>query len=348
MNLLSGDFSSSAKKPAPAKKMPQFQKPLFILSDTNLDKNKIVNLIKNKKCSVYTEFLSGLLNHNDLKDFQINHLESELKNLFLQKQFDAIIRIGSVPTLRLWRDLESELKHIPVINVDSKSFSGLSRKENIYYLDFESLEIDTQFPVNQKYEYLLELKTDLFKKYSSSEPALLHELTKMVESGDPVYVGNSLPIREIDFVCDKPLTNTYANRGANGIDGQLSTYLGWTVGSKNSWAITGDLTLLYDLAAFGLVADQPESIKNVVVINNNGGQIFNKIFKNEDLLNSQNVKIKHLAEFWNWDYVLIQKSSDLTHLKDKTFKNRIIEIQVDNLQTESFWQDWYSECKKNN
>ncbi len=342
------NFIDAQTKPVPAQKMPQFKKPLFILSDTSIDQKKLVSLITNKKCYVYAEFLSGLLNHADLKDLQINHLESELKHLFFQKQFDAVIRVGTVPTLRLWRDLESELKHIPVINIDSKSFSGLSRKENVYDLDFESLEIDTQFPVIQKYEHLLKLKSDLFKKYPCSEPTLLNELTQYIESTDAVYVGNSLPIREIDFVCDKPLTNTYANRGANGIDGQLSTYLGWTKKSKNSWAIIGDLTLLYDLAAFGLAADQPESMKNIVVINNNGGQIFNKIFKNEILLNSQNVKIKHLAEFWNWDYNLICQKSDFVEIKTKPSKNRIIEIQVDNQQTQFFWQDWNSECKKNN
>ncbi len=349
------NFIDVPTKPLPAQKIPQFQKPLFIVSDTSIDKNKIIKLIKDKKCYVYAEFLSSLLNHADLKDLQINHLESELKHLFLKNQFDAIIRIGSVPTLRLWRDMEKELNHIPVINIDNRQFSGLARTENVFNLDFnsfteyfESLEIDTQFPVIQKFEHLLEMKSELFKKFPSSEPALLHELTKVIESSDPVYVGNSLPIREIDFVCDKPLTNTYANRGANGIDGQLSTYLGWTKKSKNSWAIIGDLTLLYDLAAFGLAADQPESMKNIVVINNNGGQIFNKIFKNEVLLNSQNIKIKHLAEFWNWDYKLIQQKSDFAELKSKPSKNRIIEILVDNVQTEIFWQDWDSECKKNN
>ncbi len=349
------NFVEADSKSVPDQKTPQFQKPLFVLSDTSLDKNKIINLIKNKKCSVYAEFLSGLLNHPELKDFQVNHLESELKNLFLQKQFDAVVRIGSVPTVRLWRDLEKELSHIPVINIDNRQFSSLARTKDIFNLDFnslveyfESLEIDTQLPVIQKYEHLLKLKTELFKKFSSSEPALLHCLTECIEIDEPVYVGNSLPIREIDFVCDKPLTNTYANRGANGIDGQLSTYLGWTKKSKNSWAIVGDLTLLYDLAAFGLAADQSDSIKNIVVINNSGGQIFNKIFKNEVLLNSQNVKIKHLADFWNWDYNLIQQKSDLMDIKTKPSKNRIIEIQVENQQTQSFWQDWDKACKKSN
>lgn len=341
------NFIDVAAKVVPKQKMPQFQKPLIILSETHLDKNKITKLIKDKKCSVYAEFLSGLLNHPDLKELQINHLESELKQLFFKNQFDAVIRIGSVPTLRLWRDLEKDLGHILVINVDSKSFSGLARTENVFDLDFESLEVDTQFPVIQKFKHLLEKKSELFNEFPKSEPALLHELTKVIESTDPVYVGNSLPIREIDFVCDKQLINTYANRGANGIDGQLSTYLGWTKKSKKSWAIVGDLTLLYDLASFGLADDQPDSIKNIVVINNNGGQIFNKIFKNEVLLNSQKIKIKHLAEFWNWDYKLVQQKSDLADLKNEASKNRIIEIQVDNLQTQSFWQDWDSECNKN-
>ena len=41
----------------------------------------------------------------------------------------------------------------------------------------------------------------------------------------------------------------FANRGANGIDGALSSYLGVSRDAKEAWGIFGDLTVLYDLNA---------------------------------------------------------------------------------------------------
>ena len=91
----------------------------------------------------------------------------------------------------------------------------------------------------------------------------------------PVSVANSMPIRDVEFVWpgnDRGLRVLF-NRGANGIDGTLSTALGVAHDGLASVLLTGDLAFLHDsnglLAAKGL-----KGSLTVVLINNRGGGIF--------------------------------------------------------------------------
>ncbi len=84
----------------------------------------------------------------------------------------------------------------------------------------------------------------------TSEPGIIHGLSKRIESGSQVFVGNSLPIREWDFAAtfEPRGLEVFASRGLNGIDGQISAFLGMCLDDRPNWAILGDLTALYDLA----------------------------------------------------------------------------------------------------
>jgi 2-succinyl-5-enolpyruvyl-6-hydroxy-3-cyclohexene-1-carboxylate synthase len=64
-----------------------------------------------------------------------------------------------------------------------------------------------------------------------------------------------------------------SNRGANGIDGLVSTSAGLATGSgARTWAVLGDLALLHDLG--GLAAVRGASDLRLIVIDNSGGGIF--------------------------------------------------------------------------
>jgi hypothetical protein len=90
----------------------------------------------------------------------------------------------------------------------------------------------------------------LLEIYPDSEPALLRTLSHYASIGSGLFLGNSMPIREWNLFAQwlRPVPSVRANRGVNGIDGQVSTWLGWSAEVSDAWAIIGDLTALYDLA----------------------------------------------------------------------------------------------------
>ena len=100
---------------------------------------------------------------------------------------------------------------------------------------------------------------------------------RLPETGQ-VFIGSSMPIRAADsfWPLARPQQRFFANRGASGIDGLVSTGLGVATGRDPSPTVLllGDLSLYHDMN--GLWALQRHGIKaTIVVCDNNGGGIFN-------------------------------------------------------------------------
>jgi 2-succinyl-5-enolpyruvyl-6-hydroxy-3-cyclohexene-1-carboxylate synthase len=94
-----------------------------------------------------------------------------------------------------------------------------------------------------------------------------------VAADTPLFIGNSLAIRQLDSYsgsADKSL-HFYGNRGASGIDGNISTALGIAAVHGRVVALLGDLTTQHDLGGLALAAGR-EAI--IVTVNNGGGGIF--------------------------------------------------------------------------
>ena len=92
-----------------------------------------------------------------------------------------------------------------------------------------------------------------------------------------VFAGNSMPVRYIDAF-DRPDTRPialYGNRGASGIDGNVSTALGLAAATgRPVVAFLGDITFYHDMN--GLLAARQHGLTDItfVVTNNDGGGIF--------------------------------------------------------------------------
>ncbi len=108
------------------------------------------------------------------------------------------------------------------------------------------------------------------------EGNVLARLAAQLPAGAALHVGNSLPIRALDtFVpgSARPLLCA-CNRGANGIDGVVSSALGAAaVETRPTALVIGDLSFLHDLGALQIAARHRLSLL-IVVINNDGGGIF--------------------------------------------------------------------------
>ncbi|MDR7000454.1 2-succinyl-5-enolpyruvyl-6-hydroxy-3-cyclohexene-1-carboxylic-acid synthase [Neobacillus niacini] len=115
-----------------------------------------------------------------------------------------------------------------------------------------------------------------------SEAKVFAQLAEMLPEGATLFVGNSMPIRDLDsfFLNNDKSISIMANRGANGIDGTVSTALGAALYSKPLYLVLGDLTFFHDLN--GLLAAKLHEIDiQILVINNNGGGIFSFLPQSE-------------------------------------------------------------------
>lgn len=368
--LIDGDFAQTTKKFVEVNKIasyqPQafdaeygeqalaFKNPLVLLSQLCSDeKTQVKAALKKYQVYHYAETLSGLLGDPELVHLQINNCEA-LFGAFLEKQiFTSVLRIGGVPTLRLWRDLEKKFAHIPVLSVSELPFSGLAR--NSLQAGFSVVDPLLNAVAYRKIDFAalneqLQLKkVTALTEHKNSEQNFIFQLSELLKF-HPVYIGNSLPIREWDLFSQGAFPESYGNRGANGIDGQLSTYLSWSNQFDMSWAIVGDLTAMYDLAALGLNReDSKASRKGIIIINNRGGQIFKKVFNHEKFLNPHEVQFKGWAEMFGWNYLQVVDVVDLSSVQDiiskKEMKNFVIEIQTDQTQSNAVWKFMDELCK---
>jgi 2-succinyl-5-enolpyruvyl-6-hydroxy-3-cyclohexene-1-carboxylate synthase len=109
-----------------------------------------------------------------------------------------------------------------------------------------------------------------------SEPALHLALGRAHRDGDLVYTASSMPIRDQEaFLPSARADATFlCNRGANGIDGLISSGIGAAHASgRPTTIVTGDLGLLHDLGALASLRDVSTPVR-IVVIDNDGGGIF--------------------------------------------------------------------------
>lgn len=117
---------------------------------------------------------------------------------------------------------------------------------------------------------------DALRDEQLSEPGVARCIAQNRPEGSTLYLGNSLPVREMDIFApgDAPGGPVLANRGASGIDGNIATAAGHaTTSGKALTALIGDLTALHDLNSLALL-QRLETPFVLVVLNNGGGGIF--------------------------------------------------------------------------
>ncbi len=109
-----------------------------------------------------------------------------------------------------------------------------------------------------------------------SEPLVAARLGEWMPADTIMFVASSMPIRDVElfFPAGRELPRVLSNRGANGIDGTVSSAFGAAAGSGRPVVLLiGDVALLHDVG--GLLASRRlELALTIVLLNNDGGGIF--------------------------------------------------------------------------
>jgi len=103
------------------------------------------------------------------------------------------------------------------------------------------------------------------------EALVARDLSAMLRDGTALVVASSLPVRALEWaMAPRSGVHVFSNRGANGIDGFVSTAIGVADAGWSTVAFAGDLCFLHDTNGL-LGADAPVTF---VVVDNDGGGIF--------------------------------------------------------------------------
>jgi 2-succinyl-5-enolpyruvyl-6-hydroxy-3-cyclohexene-1-carboxylate synthase len=326
--------------------------------ETDAEREAVTEFLLRVGAPVYLEATSGLRERPQLRHLQLRSGDKILSWAVKRNLLTHVLRIGGVPTVRIWRDLDEANSAIEVLSLTPLPFAGLSRGElicseisSVVSSVVTSVVMSAVAPavmpgvtsVDALYAKDRAVGANLLTLFEGepfSEPALVRALSRRIPENSLVYVGNSLPIREWDLAATTERVHAIeANRGVNGIDGQLASFLGLArAGAVENWAIVGDLTALYDLAApWALIQARPELLVRLVVINNGGGKIFSRIFKNDLFENRHHLNFEHWARMWNLEYVRWQEVPSVHLASQNLAQHQVIELVPDETSTRFFW-----------
>jgi 2-succinyl-5-enolpyruvyl-6-hydroxy-3-cyclohexene-1-carboxylate synthase len=283
--------------------LPPHSKPLVIVGAlAPRHRDRVRSFVSRLNAPTFAEPLSGLREDADLP------LITSGERMIGRATFDGVLRIGNVPTLRYWRDLETN--GLPVVHFSDLPFAGLTRGDVHPIESLPELEgtRDEKFFAEDR-EHAARFEAILAEE-PDSELAMVRKLSLDLAPASRVYLGNSLPVREWDLAATREARGFVyeANRGANGIDGQLSTFFGWCEATADNVCVVGDLTAIYDLNAPWIVAQLGGLRIRVVVVNNGGGRIFSRVPSLRDLdaslreriiENAHGIRFQHWAAMWD-------------------------------------------------
>ncbi|MDH5646570.1 MAG: 2-succinyl-5-enolpyruvyl-6-hydroxy-3-cyclohexene-1-carboxylic-acid synthase, partial [Candidatus Heimdallarchaeota archaeon] len=187
---------------------------------------------------------------------------------------------------------------------------------------------------------------------------IIFDVIKHISRDSKVFVSNSMPIRYLDkfvYSFSKTLEICF-NRGVSGIDGILSSAMGVATASNQPVIlITGDIAFYHDLTA--LINISRNNVKILIIlINNNGGQIFSKLpirrFDppyNEFFITPHEINFKEICNGFKIQHQLVNTKIDLLEELNQFNDNqltKVLEFKIDNQLTENSSMNLHSSILK--
>lgn len=198
----------------------------------------------------------------------------------------AILQVGSLPTSKVLRgwlgslDAVSFLCTIRPINTDplhriaTPIYSDAhTLAEQLHHQKADPAWVQAWAKTDQETIRSLDEKLEPIKELFEGKVSWL--LSRNLPVGTAVFLASSMSVRYAEFFwsAGNRAYSVFCNRGANGIDGTLSTAMGVAHNGKPTVLLAGDLAFLHDCNGF-LAKEQFKGSLTVVLINNEGGGIF--------------------------------------------------------------------------
>ncbi|WP_188453988.1 2-succinyl-5-enolpyruvyl-6-hydroxy-3-cyclohexene-1-carboxylic-acid synthase [Virgibacillus oceani] len=308
--------------------------------------------------------LSQLRSGEHHKDHVIEGFDAFLRNKSIRKQLkpDFIIRFGAMPVSKAYLFYVKEHKDIPQFIVEENAGyrepAGNATQfiyANPVMLCDDLVRIANDLSFNDSWLKKWQGMNLIAKKHllAKSEKEDLTEgnavryLLDVIPEKSSLYVGNSMAVRDVDtfFMTTPKDITVLANRGANGIDGMVSSGLGAAALGQHVTLLLGDLSFFHDLN--GLLAAKHYSLNiTILLINNNGGGIFsflpqaNSEKHFESLFGTpSDIEFEKAIDMYDGIYSNVSNAQDLKSALYSSYDRKglsVIEVKTDR-QTNMEW-----------
>ncbi len=268
---------------------------------------------------------------------------------------DVVLRFGGVPTSNVLNSyLERiDVKHRVQVSADGVWADDTHRTHLFVHADptLLCLSLSGRLPARPESLWAqhirmveavtwLNLSQRLGDEFFDGQ--VVADLLDRLPDGANLFAGNSLPVRHVEQFA-RPSTkhlHIFANRGASGIDGNVSTALGLAAATgKPTVLLVGDITLYHDMN--GLLAVRNCGVDNltIVLLNNDGGGIFQRLPVSkfdppftELFVMPHGLQFEHVARLYGLDFVSVTDRETFRSAVDVTVGGRtprIIEVRTD-------------------
>ncbi|XP_061990446.1 protein PHYLLO, chloroplastic isoform X1 [Rosa rugosa] len=270
----------------------------------------------------------------------VDHLDHALLSDSVSKwiNIDVIIQIGSRITSKRIAKMLEESFPCSYIMVDKHPFRHdpshiVTHRVHSNIFEFADYILKAEFPhLSKEWSTYLqminamverELSFQISARHSLTEPQVAYLISEALSAESALFIGNSMAIRDADmygrgwseytrsivamnYKLPCQMIRVAGNRGASGIDGLLSTAVGFAIGcNKRVLCVIGDVSFLHDTNGLAIVNQRTfRKPMTIVVINNHGGAIFSLLpladrvkprILNQYFYTSHNISIRELC-----------------------------------------------------
>ncbi|MXQ50546.1 2-succinyl-5-enolpyruvyl-6-hydroxy-3-cyclohexene-1-carboxylic-acid synthase [Salinicoccus hispanicus] len=319
---------------------------LVFIGETADDLESVSSILDRENLTVIADprqhirrMLPNVITHHDLIFSNLN--SGQLKRL--ETEVDFIIRIGEPLTSKVTNQFLAKTSIPQYLLSEYQQLKPFPTTPQAAYVGpVSALLRNTHFTMNGRgpKSWLTELDQRISSRIEryvtdyEDEGRFMYEIIRHTNPERALFLSNSMPIRDGERYDLDNTQKIYANRGANGIDGVVSTALGMAKKTPLT-LIIGDIALYHDMN--GLIMSKLEDIDiNIIVFNNNGGGIFSFLPQSENkdyferLFGTPlDLDFKHVADLYGFNYASTDMVQDVTDVLMNQGGRNIIEIKTD-------------------
>lgn len=342
-------------------------KKIMIIAGQNRPKSELVNILceisGRANTIILTETTSNIFINNtiDTIDNVISTFSGDDKEVFKP---DILISFGGQVVSKMIKKYLRNNKpefhwHISPSGESMNTYFSLTDAITFDVVDFFNLlEIHGNDSTSDYSELWLEKKhkidirkNEYLNQIEYSDLKVFDTILKLLPENTILHLGNSTPIRYSQLFGSRKLIEYNSNRGVSGIDGQVSTAVGYSYKSdKLNVLITGDLGFLYD--SNGLMNYYLKPNLKIIVINNQGGGIFRFIPGPDTTPNLEKFfeaqhqwSAEHICKAFNVAYLRANNNEDVSSKLNQLFTNNntptVLEIDTPSEKNATILREYF-------